>query len=263
MKDYPKISIIIPMHNAEKYIGECLDSIIRQTYKNLEIIIIDDGSKDNSLAIASRYENIKIIKQENAGVSVARNIGLDAAGGDWISFVDADDYLATPEFYENIRKAFDEQIDIIVCGYIDEKRPGRPAVAYKELRTCRGKQEKISASRVARHPAVWRFVYRREFLNLRGLRFEPRRITGEDVMFSIPAVFYARAIATVPGALYWYRRTPTGAMRDPERLAIRLANKNIVWSRAARFAIRNHFFLGFRRSFWKWVKLIVARNRLE
>jgi hypothetical protein len=102
---------------------------------------------------------------------------------------------------------------------------------------------------------VWRFVFRREFLTERGLRFEPGRVTSQDVMFSIPAVFYARAIATVPGAFYWYRRTPTGAMRDPARESERMENKRIVWERAVRFAIRHHFFLGFRRSFWKWAKL--------
>jgi hypothetical protein len=76
-------------------------------------------------------------------------------------------------------------------------------------------------------------------------------------MFSIPAMYYARAVATVPGAFYWYRRAPMGAMRDPGRTVAREKNKEVVWNRAVRFAVDNGFFLGFRRSFWKWIKAVL------
>ena len=89
------ISIIIPAYNIENYIVRCLDSLLNQTYKNLEVIVVDDGSSDNTGKIiddyASKYENIKVIHKKNAGVSAARNSGIDVANGDYIGFVDGDD----------------------------------------------------------------------------------------------------------------------------------------------------------------------------
>lgn len=93
----PKVSIIVPVYNTEKYLHECLQSVISQTYSNLEIILIDDGSTDNSLEICNRFssldQRIKVFHQENAGVSVARNSGIEEASGDWLMFLDSDDCL--------------------------------------------------------------------------------------------------------------------------------------------------------------------------
>jgi hypothetical protein len=150
-------------------------------------------------------------------------------------------------------------IDIFVVGLIDEKYGDKPVEKFTKAKIYCGKQEKIRVSKVARRPAVWRFIFRREFLIAQGLRFEPGRITSQDVMFTIPAVFYARAIATTPGVFYWYRRAPMGAMRNPARSAARAQNKEIVWNRAVQFAVDKGFFLGFRRSFWKWLKLVVSQ----
>ena len=95
MNNTPKVSVIIPVYNVEKYLQKCLDSVINQTYKNLEIICVDDGSPDNSGGILDAYaqndSRIIVIHQENAGVSAARNRGLDAATGEYIAFVDSDD----------------------------------------------------------------------------------------------------------------------------------------------------------------------------
>ena len=306
----PKISVIVPAWNEEKHIAECLGSILSQTYKNLEIIIVDDGSMDGTIAVAGQIagkdKRIKIICLEKSGTSVVRNTGLGAATGDLIHFADADDKLANADFYERIvaaaavrqlppcggvgsllpvggirndcrntphrpanSRAAPASVgatkhpargesglpDIFVACAIDEKRPARPMVDYKRLKFYTGRQAKINASMVARRPAVWRFIYRREFLLENNLQFELGRVTSQDVMFTIPAIFYARSVVTVPGAYYWYRRNPDGAMRDPARLRAREENKKIIWDRAVRFAVDNGFFLGFRRSFWKWAKL--------
>ena len=92
-----KISIIVPIYNTEKYLGNCLNSIINQTYKNLEIILINDGSTDNSLSICNNYKNkdnrIKIVNKTHTGVSDTRNIGIKNATGEYIGFVDSDDYI--------------------------------------------------------------------------------------------------------------------------------------------------------------------------
>ena len=116
-----KISIIVPIYNIEKYLPRCLDSILAQTYKNLEVILVDDGSIDNSGVIADKYarkdQRIKVIHQVNQGVSVARNTGIDLATGDYIGFVDGDDYIE-PDMYEILMRIIDEQqVDIAHCGY--------------------------------------------------------------------------------------------------------------------------------------------------
>ena len=91
-----KVSVIVPVYNVEKYIRQCLESIINQTYKNLEIIVVNDGTKDNSMKIVEEYlsdERIKVINKENGGIASARNRGIDEATGEYISFVDSDDWL--------------------------------------------------------------------------------------------------------------------------------------------------------------------------
>lgn len=120
----PLISVIIPMYNAERYIERCIASIIQQTYKNIEIIIIDDGSQDNSKQIVhqliNKY-NINIIKyfwQKNKGVSAARNYGLQQANGDYLTFVDADDWIA-PEMYNSMLQLIQQNnADLVICGRI-------------------------------------------------------------------------------------------------------------------------------------------------
>lgn len=118
----PKISIIVPIYNVEQYLRKCIYSLINQTYKNLEIILINDGSSDNSGLICDEYakkdDRIKVIHKENEGVSVARNIGLDIATGEYIFFIDSDDYLNTNAIlilFDNLKKY---DADISMCEYI-------------------------------------------------------------------------------------------------------------------------------------------------
>lgn len=126
----PKISVIVPIYNCEKYVSRCIESIMNQTFHDLEIILIDDGSNDKSVEICKNLEKkdsrIKLICVENGGVSRARNIGLDFAHGDFISFVDSDDYLI-PEMYERMYKnLIDNKADVSICGIMDyfTKRDG-------------------------------------------------------------------------------------------------------------------------------------------
>ena len=111
------LSVIIPVYNVEPYLEQCLDSVINQTYKNLEIICINDGSTDNSLKILEKYQKkdnrIKLINQKNKGLSEARNAGLDVAKGEYIAFVDSDDYLELNAYEEAMNVVLQEKIS---CG---------------------------------------------------------------------------------------------------------------------------------------------------
>lgn len=118
--DNPKISVIVPVYNVEPYLRKCLDSIVGQSYKNLEIILVDDGSPDNCGAICDEYEakdeRITVIHQENGGVAAARNAGLSAATGDWLGWVDPDDYIE-PDMYEYLlTHALAHDADVAVCA---------------------------------------------------------------------------------------------------------------------------------------------------
>lgn len=116
----PELSIIVPVYKVEKYLPKCIDSILAQTFRDFELILIDDGSPDNCGAICDEYaardSRIKVIHQENAGVSAARNAGLDIATGTFLGFVDSDDWIE-PEMYETmIATAKEKQVDVVVCG---------------------------------------------------------------------------------------------------------------------------------------------------
>ena len=113
--------MIVPVYNKEKYLRECIDSILKQTYKNIEVIIIDDGSKDASGLICDEYEKrdrrIKVFHRKNCGVSSARNLGIEKSTGSWIAFIDADDWIEKNFIEELINCAKKENSDICICGY--------------------------------------------------------------------------------------------------------------------------------------------------
>ena len=120
MKQQPLISVIVPVYNVEQYIHQCVDSILSQTYKNLEIILVDDGSPDNCPAICDEYarndDRVKIIHQENGGISAARNSALDLCTGEYIAFVDSDDWIESNAYEEMMSEMQKKDLDVVFCG---------------------------------------------------------------------------------------------------------------------------------------------------
>ena len=127
-----KISVIIPVYNAEKYISETLDSIIKQSYKNREIILVENGSKDRSSGIIQEYEEkyqgIHMIKGVGKGPGSARNRGMEFASGEYIIFVDSDDYVEPAMYREMCRIADDERVDMVTCLFVREEEDGMIAI---------------------------------------------------------------------------------------------------------------------------------------
>ena len=119
-----KVSVIVPIFNSENYLEKCLDSILSQTLNDIEIILIDDGSTDASLQIikqyAKKYNNIKYKTKKNEGQAIARNLGIEMATGEFISFVDSDDYIENTMMEELYRNAIENSSDIVICDYIEE-----------------------------------------------------------------------------------------------------------------------------------------------
>ena len=120
----PKVSIIVPVYNVEKYLRRCIDSILRQTLTDIEVILVDDGSFDSSGKICEEYarkdSGLRVIHQKNAGVAVARNTGLDIASGDYIAFVDSDDYIE-PNMYQSMMQVANQyDCDVVLCDCVKE-----------------------------------------------------------------------------------------------------------------------------------------------
>lgn len=189
----PLISVIIPVYNVEKYLHRCLDSVIAQTYQNLEIICVDDGSIDESGRICNQYAvrdaRIKVIHQENQGLSAARNRGLDAADGEYIAFVDSDDYILEGMYKKMLDKLLDYSVDLCVCQWQYEFSDGMQVVKKKNIDpTIYGCKTSLEFARFLYRGnyengvvvAAWNKLYRRALLD--KIRFEGR--IHEDEAFN-------------------------------------------------------------------------------
>lgn len=117
----PILSVVVPIYNVEKYLSKCIDSILKQTYEDLEILLVDDGSTDSSSVIAQKYadeyEKVKYIRQKNKGLGGARNTGISQAKGNYISFIDSDDYIESTMYETMMKKILEFHIDVCICDY--------------------------------------------------------------------------------------------------------------------------------------------------
>ena len=203
-----KISVIVPIYNTERYLSECIDSIIRQTYRNLEIILVDDGSTDKSFTICNNYamldERIQVVHQANQGVSAARNNGLSRASGDLISFVDSDDTL-DDDMYELLVRVIEEyNADIVHCGY--------KHIVGEEVRLVHDTrkiimQDNTEALRclVGGHlfvGSLWNKLYKKELID--NLRFRTDLKINEDILYNFELFRKAKLSVFIDFAKYNY-----------------------------------------------------------
>lgn len=199
------ISVIIPCYNLEKHISKCIDSILNQEYKNIEIIIVDDGSSDNSAKICEEYEKkymkmIKVIKQENQGVSAARNNGLTKAKGEYVCFLDGDDYLGN-ECFKDVIEKFNNNKDLDICayGFCDVHEDGSIDGQYELSRIYPKQPIKASEALLMKcKRKIWictgSCVYKRSLLDINNIIYENGYKYGEDVNFINKCISYARQI---------------------------------------------------------------------
>ena len=213
-KELPRISVIIPVYNVAPYLREALDSVVRQTYRNLDVIIVDDGSTDGSDAICEEYRSdprVRVIHQENRGLSNARNRGLDLAGGEYIAFLDSDDAY-DPEFAEKMLEAI-ENVDVAVCRY-DVHRGKLDTGGRTEPPIKEGWYDREEALRAlvngSINNSVWNKIYRKELWN--RIRF-PDGHNYEDVETTCQIFDACGQMRVLNRTLYYHRRRP-GSITD-------------------------------------------------
>ena len=194
-----KITIIVPIYNASKYLKRCIESIVNQTYNNLEIILIDDGSTDDSGSIcdyfASKDKRIKVIHKKNEGVSSSRNYGIKYSAGDYICFLDSDDYYDHNFIKEMYYKILKQDADICYCGYIKFNHKKVKNTSKKCLLNYFSGKTQIQTGC---------FLIKKSLITNHNLRFEEGVSWGEDYRFFASVIFHAKKIAYLKKYYLYY-----------------------------------------------------------
>lgn len=220
MTSVPILSIIVPVYKVEAYLPRCIDSILAQTFRDFELILVDDGSPDNCPALCDVYaqkdERITVIHQKNGGLSAARNAGLDLAKGEYIGFVDSDDYIA-PEMYETLlRRVREDDAQLAICSYayVDEagndlgrKSPITQAAVFDRVQA----MDCLGGDRSWYYITAWNRIYKRELFE--SIRFPVGKLHEDE--FIAHRLFWAcERICMVPQVLYYYVQREGSIMRQ-------------------------------------------------
>lgn len=213
-----EVSIIVPVYQVEKYIGQCVDSILAQTFTDFELILVDDGSKDQSGQICDEYaeidERVKVIHKENGGLSDARNKGMDQAVGNYFMFVDSDDYIA-PTMVECLyRNILNENADIAACNYLyyfenDRKKNFATNIKSEVLSGAEIFYNRKNERNYGIWTVAWNKIYKKETLGNKRFRFGKYH---EDEFWANDIYQMNIKIVTIPECLYYYRQRDNSIM---------------------------------------------------
>lgn len=220
------ISVIIPIYNVEKYLRQCLDTVINQSYKNLEIILVDDGSPDGCANICEEYalkdSRIKVIHKSNEGLGYARNTGLKHASGDYIYFLDSDDWIDL-NFFECMAGAMESyNADMVICGF--NKASGNKIEAHRMVSETEIIENEMIADSILLpmigrestylndytiNMCVWTNLYKRSIIDKNKLLFfSEREYLSEDICFNLKYLHHINKVIMIPDCLYYYRNNP-------------------------------------------------------
>jgi glycosyltransferase involved in cell wall biosynthesis len=256
----PKISVIIPVYNVEQYLRECLNSVINQTFKDIEIICIDDGSTDNSLNILEEYKKkdirIKVIHQENKGLSIARNNGVEIAKGRYICFIDSDDWVdkkMCETFYSISNK---NNLDVLIGGanliYDEGIRKIFKDDPYYSLFNLKFLDNKVFYWRNIKNLfriniSAWGKLYKKDFLKKINASF-PEGMFHEDYLFYLKTILLAKKIGILRNNLYNYRKLRKGSITH------KIKEKNLVdiikmMEMCKEFLVKNYFWEELKKEF--------------
>ena len=221
-----KVSVIIPVYNVEKYLSKCLDSVIGQTFKDIEIICVNDGSTDNSSKILETYQakddRMKVITQKNGGLFSARHSGMKLAEGEFILFVDSDDWIdptLIEKAVENIEKS---NAEVLIFGAYSVKNntPTKGMYSTEKIpNSCKNKTvllKDFEDNLFCFPPTAWTKLYRKKFLDDNTIRFQEIR-NGEDQLFYLHMLLTAKSIYVLNENLYYYLKKRSGAITSKRK----------------------------------------------
>lgn len=206
----PKVSVIVPVYNVEDYLERCLDSLVNQTLEDIEIIVVNDGSPDNSQAIIERYEKnypnkVKGYIKENGGLSDARNYGMPYAKGEYVAFVDSDDYVELTMYEKLYNEAKTKDSEIVVCGYfkVDEKEKTMQSAQMGNMEFYDQNPRERKEILEINAPYAWNKLVKRELLERTKIQF-PKGLLFEDICTMYPLLASANKVSKVNEELYYY-----------------------------------------------------------
>lgn len=215
MKKPPKISVIVPVYNEENYLDKCIQSILNQSFTDFELLLINDGSSDSSATICDGYtvkdNRVRVFHKENGGVSLARNLGLEHATGEWITFVDGDDYIS--EKYFNPILDYNNQDFILLSREKFRNGQTTSSVNFEPQRM--NFESFIKKYKI--HPyysLIAGKIYKNSIIKSKGIFFEPNMKYGEDTIFNIQYLFHCENIAVTNRSIYFYRDVEGSLSKD-------------------------------------------------
>lgn len=267
----PLISVIIPVYGVEKYISQCLESVINQTYNNLEIIVINDGTKDRSAEIAKEYaakdSRIKVYDFKNGGLSVARNRGLEIATGEYISYLDSDDWLDTKMYETLLETAMKNEADMVKCGIIETNGASEEKITFSDVKIINNEQHKAFENyfKGILWTLAWNGLYKKELA--KKVKF-PDNVVHEDNYSSGMFLYLAKKVIAMPFCLNYYRVNDAGiskgGVKKPldkilaisnlkkDLLALGFVDKKLDWKLSVEFY---HFVRGWNDDLYRVVAM--------
>lgn len=248
------ISFIVPVYNAEKYLEQCIDSILNQSYDRIELILINDGSTDRSGEICDAYgqkdDRVKVIHQDNAGPSVARNRGIEAATGEYIQFVDSDDHIAS-HMTETLMKTMSDEVQLVICGYELITKEEDRVISSKNFSFYKpgnyAKEDFLEHfGEIYQDYYIhynWNKLYIAELIQKNGIRFNQDVIRGEDLLFNLQYLDHCKKIAIISDFLYYYTNSNDGSITSTFRTNL-FENQQLLLESTREFLRRNGAYTG-------------------
>lgn len=217
------VSVIVPVYNTEKYLARCIDSICMQTYSNLEILLINDGSNDNSGMICDEYakkdKRVRVIHRKNSGVSITRNIGIKEARGDYIAFVDSDDFIDRGMFDALVRRANKCCSDIVMCKYYIKKSKEISEVSMEYAEVYNGEMDVKNHLLYAYYTdyhnglySLWNKLIKKSIYSTYNIEFNASLKRGEDAWFIFQCLKHCKRVDFIPKAYYYYCQNDNSIM---------------------------------------------------
>ncbi len=229
----PLVSLIIPIYNLADYLPQCLDSVRKQTYENLEALLINDGSTDASLAVCREYSRrdsrFQLIDKANSGVSDSRNQALDRAEGKYIQFLDGDDWLSSDATETLVHAAESTGADLVLAHFyrvVEERVAARGHIkAQRVLTRQEFAEEMMKAPANYYYGVLWNKLYRRSIIEAHRLRFDSQVNWCEDFLFNLEYIEYVRLVSAVPKPIYYYRKRESSLVSSQVSLRRTIAMK--------------------------------------